>query len=192
MQKWVYGFGAGRNDGRAEMRDLLGGKGANLAEMASIGLPVPPGFTITTEECVRYLAEGGDFSAERRDEVAKALTHIERAVGKKFGDAADPLLVSVRSGARVSMPATAGMSSERAMMATWLEAPPLEVANPTTLVRSSCAVSEGVSSSAMRIVPGCNSGFLERWPVISSSTRWPTSRRSFARSERISSVRFAS
>ena len=91
-------------DPRARDKTVVGGKGANLAEMASIGLPVPPGFTITTEECVRYLAEGGEFSAERQAEVAAALTHIEATVGKKFGDAADPLLVSVRSGARVSMP----------------------------------------------------------------------------------------
>ena len=72
--------------------------------MAGIGLPVPPGFTITTEVCVDYLAKGAAFDAKLRGEVAAALTHIERAVGKKFGDAADPLLVSVRSGARVSMP----------------------------------------------------------------------------------------
>ena len=89
---------------RARDKTVVGGKGANLAEMASIGLPVPPGFTITTEECARYLAEGGEFSADRQAEVAAALTHIEATVGKKFGDAADPLLVSVRSGARVSMP----------------------------------------------------------------------------------------
>jgi len=90
----------------ARQRDktVTGGKGANLAEMASIGLPVPPGFTITTEECVKYLQEGADFTDHLRAQVADALTHIERAVGKKFGDAADPLLVSVRSGARVSMP----------------------------------------------------------------------------------------
>ncbi len=106
MNKQVYTFGGGvkHDEPRARDKVIVGGKGANLAEMAGIGLPVPPGFTITTEECVRYLAEGGDFSAELRGEVAKALTHIEQAVGKKFGDAADPLLVSVRSGARVSMP----------------------------------------------------------------------------------------
>ncbi|HYE29164.1 MAG TPA: pyruvate, phosphate dikinase, partial [Allosphingosinicella sp.] len=79
-------------------------KGANLAEMAAIGLPVPPGFTITTEECLRYLHEGADFSAGLRSAVAEAMAHIERAVGKRFGDPDDPLLISVRSGARVSMP----------------------------------------------------------------------------------------
>ncbi len=104
MQKWVYGFGAGRNDGKAEMRNLLGGKGANLAEMASIGLPVPPGFTITTEVCTYYYQHGKQYPAELKAQVAENLARIEQAVGLKFGDEAKPLLVSVRSGARVSMP----------------------------------------------------------------------------------------
>ncbi|MXP25235.1 pyruvate, phosphate dikinase [Altererythrobacter indicus] len=106
MSQMVYTFGGGvrHDDPRAKDKNLLGGKGANLGEMASIGLPVPPGFTITTEECVRYLAEGANFSDSLREEVAKALQHIEKTVGKNFGDNADPLLVSVRSGARVSMP----------------------------------------------------------------------------------------
>lgn len=106
MTQSVYTFGGGavHGDARAKDKTIVGGKGANLAEMAGIGLPVPPGFTITTEECVSYLQQGADFSAALRAEVAEALTHIERAVGKSFGDAADPLLVSVRSGARVSMP----------------------------------------------------------------------------------------
>ena len=104
--KAVYTFGgaADHSDPRQKDKTIVGGKGANLAEMASIGLPVPPGFTITTEECVRYLQEGADFSDGLRAEVSDALTHIEASVGKKFGDASDPLLVSVRSGARVSMP----------------------------------------------------------------------------------------
>ncbi len=106
MTSYVFTFGGGvtHADPRAKDKTVVGGKGANLAEMAGIGLPVPPGFTITTEECVRYLAEGGDFSDSLKAEVAEALAHIERSVGKKFGDPADPLLVSVRSGARVSMP----------------------------------------------------------------------------------------
>jgi len=104
MQKWVYGFGAGRNDGKAEMRNLLGGKGANLAEMASIGLPVPPGFTITTEVCTYYYEHSKQYPAELKAQVAEALARIEEAVGLKFGDESKPLLVSVRSGARVSMP----------------------------------------------------------------------------------------
>jgi len=101
---YPFGGGASSDDPRAKDKTVTGGKGANLAEMASIGLPVPPGFTITTEECVRYLQQGADFSDALRGEVAKALNHIENAVGKTFGDPADPLLVSVRSGARVSMP----------------------------------------------------------------------------------------
>jgi pyruvate,orthophosphate dikinase len=106
MNKQVYTFGGGmvHDDARAKDKVIVGGKGANLAEMAGIGLPVPPGFTITTEECVRYLASGADFSPELRADAAHALAHIESTAGKKFGDAADPLLVSVRSGARVSMP----------------------------------------------------------------------------------------
>jgi pyruvate,orthophosphate dikinase len=104
MSKWVYGFGAGRNEGNAALRDLLGGKGANLAEMASIGLPVPPGFTITTEVCTAYYENGQEYPAGLREEVAEALARIEAAVGNKFGDHHKPLLVSVRSGARVSMP----------------------------------------------------------------------------------------
>lgn len=105
-EKTVYTFGgnAQHDDPQQKDKTITGGKGANLAEMASIGLPVPPGFTITTEECVRYLRDGADFGEELRGEVACALAHIEGAVGKKFGDANDPLLVSVRSGARVSMP----------------------------------------------------------------------------------------
>ena len=104
QQVYTFGGGAAHDDSRSRDKTVVGGKGANLAEMASIGLPVPPGFTITTDECIRYLAEGANFSDQLRADVAAALGHIERAVGKRFGDAADPLLVSVRSGARVSMP----------------------------------------------------------------------------------------
>ncbi|QWC58191.1 pyruvate, phosphate dikinase [Erythrobacter sp. 3-20A1M] len=106
MTKTVYTFGgdADHSDARQKDKTVTGGKGANLAEMASIGLPVPPGFTITTEECLRYLQEGADFSDDLRRAVADAVGHIERTVGKKLGDAADPLLVSVRSGAAISMP----------------------------------------------------------------------------------------
>ncbi|WP_120078598.1 pyruvate, phosphate dikinase [Aurantiacibacter odishensis] len=106
MTQTVYTFGgdAPHDDPRQRDKTVTGGKGANLAEMASIGLPVPPGFTITTEESVSYLNRGEAFSDKLRSDVAEALAHIERNVGKRFGDAADPLLVSVRSGARVSMP----------------------------------------------------------------------------------------
>ena len=102
--KWVYSFGADHNEGGAEMRDLLGGKGANLAEMARIGLPVPPGFTITTEVCTAFYDNDRQYPAELRKQVRAALAKVETAVGLEFGSAANPLLVSVRSGARVSMP----------------------------------------------------------------------------------------
>ena len=101
---YVYRFGGGVSDGGKGDRNLLGGKGANLAEMASIGLPVPPGFTISTDFCAVYYDEGGQFPQGLRDEVATGLAHIEGVTGKRFGNAADPLLVSVRSGARASMP----------------------------------------------------------------------------------------
>ncbi|MCZ8279877.1 MAG: pyruvate, phosphate dikinase [Acetobacteraceae bacterium] len=104
MTQWVYSFGAGHNEGRADMRNLLGGKGANLAEMASIGLPVPPGFTITTEVCTAYYEGGQKYPADLAAQVRAALARIEEAVGNRFGDHHRPLLVSVRSGARVSMP----------------------------------------------------------------------------------------
>jgi pyruvate,orthophosphate dikinase len=107
MTQFVYRFGGGVSDGDNSTRgnkNLLGGKGANLDGMAAIGLPVPPGFTITTEMCTLYYAEGQTFPASVRAEVAGGIAHIESVTGKKFGDAADPLLVSVRSGARVSMP----------------------------------------------------------------------------------------
>ncbi len=104
MQKWVYSFGADANDGRADMRNLLGGKGANLAEMASIGLPVPPGFTITTEVCTAFYDNGRNYPEGLVQQVRDALATVEQAVGLRFGDTDKPLLVSVRSGARVSMP----------------------------------------------------------------------------------------
>jgi len=104
MTQYVYRFGGGVSDGGKGDKNLLGGKGANLDGMASIGLPVPPGFTISTEMCTRYYVDGEVFPDELRAQVATGLAHIEGITGKRFGDAADPLLVSVRSGARVSMP----------------------------------------------------------------------------------------
>ncbi|SFP41147.1 pyruvate, phosphate dikinase [Qipengyuania nanhaisediminis] len=101
---FIFGGDAPHTNARQKDKTVTGGKGANLAEMASIGLPVPPGFTIATEECLKYLAEGGEFAPELRKAIEDALTHIERTVGKGFGDATDPLLVSVRSGAAISMP----------------------------------------------------------------------------------------
>ncbi|MEJ6790039.1 pyruvate, phosphate dikinase [Brevundimonas sp. BR2-1] len=104
MTQWVYGFGGGSADGDASMKNLLGGKGANLAEMSSLGLPVPPGFTITTEACVHYYSNGQTYPADLAEQVAAGLKKVETVVGKTFGDASNPLLVSVRSGARASMP----------------------------------------------------------------------------------------
>ena len=102
--RWVYGFGGGGADGDASMKNLLGGKGANLAEMSSLGLPVPPGFTITTEACVHYYANGKSYPADLDGQVNTALQKVEQVTGKQFGDPKNPLLVSVRSGARASMP----------------------------------------------------------------------------------------
>ncbi|WP_376705442.1 pyruvate, phosphate dikinase [Mesorhizobium sp. ISC25] len=104
MTKWVYTFGDGAAEGRAGDRNLLGGKGANLAEMCSLGLPVPPGFTITTEVCNAYYANGHTYPASLEADVAVALDHIGRLTGRRFGDPSKLLLVSVRSGARASMP----------------------------------------------------------------------------------------
>ncbi len=103
LERWVYFFGNGRADGSAAMRDILGGKGAGLAEMANLGLPVPPGFTISAKLCIAYL-EQGTFPEGLREEVDRQLKQLERATKKRFGDARNPLLVSVRSGAAVSMP----------------------------------------------------------------------------------------
>jgi pyruvate,orthophosphate dikinase len=104
MTKWVYGFGGGKAEGAAKMKDLLGGKGANLAEMANLGLPVPPGFTITTEVCTHYYANEKSYPADLKQQVEAALAHVGAQVGRVFGDAKMPLLVSVRSGGRASMP----------------------------------------------------------------------------------------
>src|SRR6476646_11869812 len=102
--KRVYLVGAGKADGAADMKELLGGKGANLAEMANLGLPVPPGFTITTEVCAAYNAGGRVLPGDLKAEVEAALAEVGRSVGAHFGDPSQPLLVSVRSGARASMP----------------------------------------------------------------------------------------
>ena len=102
--KWVYTFGDGRAEGKAGMRDLLGGKGANLAEMANLGLPVPPGFTIPTSVCTYFYANGKTYPKDLKSQVEKALVTVGKIAGKTFGDSKNPLLVSVRSGGRASMP----------------------------------------------------------------------------------------
>ncbi len=102
--KWVYRFGGGKAEGRADMRNLLGGKGAGLAQMAHLGLPVPPGFTITTEVCTYFYEHEKSYPKDLKPQVEAALAEVGRITGKRFGDADNPLLVSVRSGARASMP----------------------------------------------------------------------------------------
>ncbi len=104
MSKWVYTFGNGAAEGDASMRNLLGGKGANLAEMNKVGLPVPPGFTVTTEVCTYYYNNNKTYPSDLKDQVRAAVAGVEKIMGKKFADAENPLLFSVRSGARVSMP----------------------------------------------------------------------------------------
>src|SRR3954464_12641022 len=103
-KRYIYAWGGGRAEGNAQMRDLLGGKGAGLAEMTTAGLPVPPGFTITTEACNDYFANGEKLPDGLWDDVLEAVKEVERETGKGFGDARNPLLVSVRSGAKFSMP----------------------------------------------------------------------------------------
>ena len=98
--KWVYMF----KEGNATMRNLLGGKGANLAEMTGLGLPVPQGFTVTTEACTQYYEDGRQINDEIMSQIMDAMAKLEEITGKKFGDKENPLLVSVRSGARASMP----------------------------------------------------------------------------------------
>ena len=100
MAKWVYLF----KEGNADMRNLLGGKGANLAEMTNLGLPIPQGFTVTTEACTDYYTSGKQITEEIKTQIFDALAVLEKEQGKAFGDTEDPLLVSVRSGARASMP----------------------------------------------------------------------------------------
>src|SRR5947209_3667932 len=102
--KWVYTFGDGKAEGQAGLRDLLGGKGANLAEMANLGLPVPPGFTIPTSVCTYFYAHEKSYPKELKAQVEKALDYVGKLTGKAFGDSKNPLLVSVRSGGRASMP----------------------------------------------------------------------------------------
>ncbi|MDX1584341.1 MAG: PEP/pyruvate-binding domain-containing protein, partial [Thermoanaerobaculia bacterium] len=103
-RKWVYFFGDGKADGDRSMKNLLGGKGAGLAEMTNIGVPVPPGFTITTEACVEYYRNDHSHAEGLKKEVAENLSRLEKVAGHGLGDSKDPLLVSVRSGARASMP----------------------------------------------------------------------------------------
>ena len=103
-KKYVYFFAANQSEGKAEMKNLLGGKGANLAEMCNIGVPVPPGFTLSTEVCTAYYDNKRNYPEGLKAEVEAAIAKTEEVLGKKFGDPSNPLLLSVRSGSRVSMP----------------------------------------------------------------------------------------
>ena len=104
MNKYVYSFGGGTADGDGNMKDVLGGKGAGLAEMCRAGIPVPPGFTISTEVCNIYFENNNNVPEEINEQILKALEKLEKQIGKKLGDPENPLLVSVRSGAKFSMP----------------------------------------------------------------------------------------
>src|SRR3989338_2617776 len=103
MKKWVYFFSSTKNEGNKEMKDLLGGKGANLAEMCSLKLPVPPGFTVTTEACLDYYTQGKKINEDIKNQILTSLKEVEGMTGRKFGDASNPLLFSIRSGAKFSM-----------------------------------------------------------------------------------------
>ncbi|HAI85549.1 MAG TPA: pyruvate, phosphate dikinase, partial [Firmicutes bacterium] len=103
-QKYVYYFGGGRAEGSGDMKNLLGGKGAGLAEMVNLGIPVPPGFTITTEACIAYYSSGNQWAEGLAQQIDCNLAHLEKDMGAVFADPENPLLLSVRSGARVSMP----------------------------------------------------------------------------------------
>ena len=104
MEKLVYKFGMQENEGNSKMKDLLGGKGANLAEICSLGIAVPPGFTITTEVCKAYYLENKNLPKDLTSQVESALKEMEKFLGRQFGNSSNPLLVSVRSGAKFSMP----------------------------------------------------------------------------------------
>nr|HPN28004.1 PEP/pyruvate-binding domain-containing protein [Thermotogota bacterium] len=103
-KKWVYFLGKSKAEGGAGMKEILGGKGANLAEMINIGIPVPPGFTISTEVCKTFYDLGKRYPEELKDQVEAAMKMLEKETGKRLGDLVNPLLVSVRSGAAISMP----------------------------------------------------------------------------------------
>ena len=157
MTKMVHLFG-GAATTTERSKELLGGKGSNLAEMASIGLPVPPGFTITTDVCTAYYANGEQYPAGLVQEVAAGIAHIEAITGKRFGDATDPLLVSVRSGARVSVARRRG------------HAPTTAVACTVCMTRRSvwCAMHHSLHGASVCMIddvwPGYSYGSADRSP----------------------------
>ena len=143
-KKHVYFFGSGKAEGNAKMKELLGGKGANLAEMASLGLPVPPGFTITTDVCTAYYGNGKAYPDGLDAQLDEALDAMARVTGKRFGDAGDPLLVSVRSGARASMPGMEARPPERTETSSGSPASPNRL--PVTRAIASSASSSCASN----------------------------------------------
>ncbi|HIE15501.1 MAG TPA: pyruvate, phosphate dikinase, partial [Bacteroidales bacterium] len=128
--KYVYFFGGNKADGKADMKNLLGGKGANLAEMVNIGIPVPSGFTITTEVCTYYTEKKKKYPQGLKSTVEKALKKVEKQMGAKFGDSKNPLLVSVRSGARASMPGMMDTILNLGLNDTTVEALSAKTGNP--------------------------------------------------------------
>ena len=193
MTKWVYSFGAERAEGRGEMKNLLGGKGANLHEMAHLGLPVPPGFTITTELCTYFYANGKSYPPDLATQVDAAVAEVGKQTGHVFGDAANPLLLSVRSGARASMPGMMDTVLNLGLNDTsvgTLAKTPATSASPTTAIaassrciRTSCSTSTATisrtSSSTTRTARATRSTPTSR-PTTgarSSSTTRPRWRR---------------
>ena len=162
-KKRVYTFGNGKAEGRADMRNLLGGKGANLAEMNLIGVPVPPGFTITTEVCSEYYELGKEKVVELlKDDVMKAIANVEDLMKSKFGDVENPLLVSVRSGARASMP---GMMDTILNLATNTlrssTSSSLSKRTPLAFFTSSIMASNGsISSLLVGFIPSTTSPYI--------------------------------
>ena len=134
-EKYVYSFGGGSAEGRADMKQLLGGKGANLAEMSVIGIPVPPGFTLTTEVCADYYERNRQLPEAVRPQVESALSRMEEAVGLKFGNPSDPLLVSVRSGAALSMPGMMNTILNLGLTDASVEGPGQEDGQPAVRLR---------------------------------------------------------
>ena len=164
--RWVYSFGGGAADGDAKMKNLLGGKGANLAEMSSLGLPVPPGLTITTEACVHYYAEGKSYPAGLQEQVDQAaLSKVEAQAGKRFGEAANPLLVSVRSGARASMPGMMDTVLNLGLNDETVEG--LSQASPAT---------GGSPSTAIAGSSRCTPTWCWGWSTACSRRSWTTTR----------------
>src|SRR5215831_6271141 len=151
--KWVYGFGDGRAEGTASMRNLLGGKGAGLAEMANLKLPVPPGFTITTDVCTYYYRHNKQYPKDLRDQVEKALAQVGRITGRKFGDETNPLLVSVRSVARASISVSTTKPLRRSQRNQAIGASPT-----TAIAVSSLCIPMWCSALATNISKSCSTG----------------------------------